>query len=378
MTDGRARIRVLHLIKCLGFGGAERLLVSVSEARDRESFDYEVAYVLGDLDDLVAELEAVDVRVHSLRSRSHYDLGWLVRLRRLLLERHYDVVHLHLPYSAAFGRLVVRSLPRSSRPLLVYTQHNLWHKTEPAVRLLNRLTIDLDDHDIAVSEVARASMPPSLRQRVDVIVHGIPAVGTDGAERIAVRRELGVGEGELAIMTVANFRAEKGYPILLEAAAALVGEGLPVRFFAVGAGPLEPEVRRLCAELGLEDHFRLLGFRPDVLRLLSAADLFVLASLHEAFPVSVMEALASGVPVVATDVGAVREAVGQGAAGITVPAGDAAALAGALRALASDGERRRDLQAHARDLGARYDVRSAAGQLEDLYARLMGRRAVVA
>lgn len=367
------RIRVLQLIKCLGFGGAERLVVSTAEARDRARFDYEVAYVLDTLDDLVEELQAHGITVHSLGSRSHFDLRWMRRLRALVLERRYDIVHLHLPYSAALGRLVARSLPAAHRPSVVYTQHNLWDRTDRTVRLLNRLTINLDDRDIAVSEVAKASMPKAVRDRVEVIVHGISMAGTDSESqtREDVRRSLGLAPDDVAIVTVANFRTEKGYPFLISAASDLVREGLPIRFLAVGAGPLETKVRRMCEQYRLGDRFQLLGFRGDVARILAAADLFVLASLHEAFPVSVMEALAAGLPVVATDVGAVAQALGNGLAGITVPPGDVTRLTDAIRTVVVDTDLRASLTAQARPLGAGYDIRTTVARLEEIYTALM-------
>jgi Glycosyl transferase 4-like domain len=115
------RPRVLLLIKGLGLGGAERLLVDVVGARDRERFDYEVAYVLSEQDALVSAMEGTGVPVHGLGAAASADLRWTAALRRLLVQGRFDVLHAHLPYTAAFGRLAALTLPRARRPAVVYT-----------------------------------------------------------------------------------------------------------------------------------------------------------------------------------------------------------------------------------------------------------------
>ena len=157
------RPTVLLVIKCLGYGGAERLLVDVVANRDRDSFHYEVAYVLRSEDALVPAMEATGVRVHCLGAGGNADLRWVPALRRLLVDPGFDIVHFHLPYAAAVGRLVVASLPRARRPLVVYTEHSLWDKTAGPVKVLNRATIARDQALLVVSEAARSALPAPLR-----------------------------------------------------------------------------------------------------------------------------------------------------------------------------------------------------------------------
>src|SRR5580704_576471 len=119
-TGTGRRPRVLLLIKCLGYGGAEQLLVDLVANRDAGAFDYEVAYVLASEKSLVPAVEASGVPVHALGARGNGDPRWLPVLRRLLVDGNYDLVHFHLPYAAALGRLVALTLPRRKRPVLVY------------------------------------------------------------------------------------------------------------------------------------------------------------------------------------------------------------------------------------------------------------------
>ena len=365
---------MLHLIKSLQVGGAERLLVSLTAGGDRERFEYHVAHVLADASQhLTEELGSAKVTVHNLEVSSHYDLRWLTRLRALLVGEEIELVHLHLPYTAAFGRLVIRSIPVGGRPLIVHTQHNVWQHTKPLVRALHRATYGLDDADIAVSQSVWAGLPRPLRSRTEVLVHGLAFGALDDSPlvRSEVRSEFGILPHEVLIATVANMRKEKGYEVLLEAARRLVDDGLPVRFVAVGHGPLEKEVRRARDELGLGDRFLLTGFRSDAQHVVAGSDLFVLASHHEGFPVAVMEALAAGVPVVSTAVGDVPSAVGEGGGGLVVPPGDPAALAEALRSLVLDPSRRQQMAKAALATGARFDIRRASARIEEIYDALL-------
>ena len=371
------RPRVLLVIKCMGYGGAERLLVDLLAARDRSAFDYEFAYVLEAENALVPAVQASGVTVHCLGARHNGDLRWTLRLRRLLMEGRFDIVHFHLPYAAALGRLVARSLPRGQRPILMYTEHSLWHKTVAPVRTLNRATIRLDKALVAVSPAADDALPASLRDHATVVVHGVDLAHSDALLsraneiRAEVRSELGVSPEEILVIAVANLRVEKGYDVLLETARILADQGLPIRIASVGRGPLEVELNERHRALGLGDRFTFLGQRDDVLRLMVGSDVFVLASHHEGLPVSLMEAMSVGLPVVATAVGGVPQFVADSEEGLLVAPGRPDLLADALVRVCSDPELRRRLGQGARRKGTVFDVRSASAKIEDIYRRLV-------
>jgi glycosyltransferase involved in cell wall biosynthesis len=362
-------LRVLWVTKGLGPGGAERLLVEHAASGDRESFEYEAAYLLSWKQHLVSEFARLGVRVHGLGVRSELDARWLVRLDRVVRHGRFDVVHLHSPSVAAGARPLLRARHRTLRSVVVYTEHNRWPSYKPLTRLANHATYRLNDVTIAVSDAVRESIAPSLRSKVEVVRHGIDIerVRAARAERVAVRQELGVQPDEVLAVTVANLRATKNYPRLLAAAKQVVECDPSVRFVAAGQGPLEHEIRAEHAALALGDAFRLLGYRADATRLVAAADVFVLASDHEGLPVSVMEALALGVPVLATDVGGLREAVTDGCDGLLVEPGSPRALAGAVLKVARDGELRARLSEHAARAGSRFSARLATARIEDLY-----------
>lgn len=374
---GSDRRRVLWLIRGLGPGGAEQLLVSAAKVHDAGRFSLEAAYLLPWKDALVPRLEASGVTTHCLGVRSPMDLRWLFRLARLVRRGSFDVVHVHSPVVAGLARPLLRLLPTMrSRPALAYTEHNRWSGYNPFTRMVNRLTYGLDDASLAVSEDTRRSITPRHRDQVDVTVHGIALddVVRWRADRATVRAELGLVDDQVVVVTVANLRAQKAYPDLLAAARIVLAARPDVVWLAIGQGPLEAEVRQLATELGLGPRFRLLGHQPQAARLVAGCDLFALASHSEGYPVSVMEALALGLPVVATAVGGIPEAVGDGVEGLLVPPGRPDQLAqGVLRVVADVALRQRLGQA-ASLRGQSYDIRATVGRIEALYSRLADER----
>lgn len=364
------RTKVLWLIKGLGPGGAEQLLLLSARVADHDRFDYRVAYVRADKTHLVPEFEALGVVPTRLGASVPGPWGWVRELRSLL--RQVDVVHSHSPVLASVARLLTLTLPKAQRPALVATEHNEWTSHRLPTRLANGITGFLDRHSWSVSQQVLDTMWPPRRRRSEVLIHGIDTTSTpsDPDIRERVRSELGIGQGEVLAITVANLRKNKDYPNLLRAAKTSLAREPRLRFIAVGQGPLEGEIKALHQELGLGDRFALLGFRRDIQELMAAADLFVLGSAHEGLPVAIMEAFAAGLPVVATRVGGVPQQVSEGQQGLIVPAHDADALADALVTLAGDDETRTRMGAAARTRSKDYDIRRAVTEQQRVYASL--------
>jgi glycosyltransferase involved in cell wall biosynthesis len=339
---------------------------------DRTAFHIEADYLLPWKDALVGDLEASGVSTHCLEVRDERDLRWAGRLRAQLQRDPVDILHAHSPYPAGIARLVVRSLPRRVRPRLIYTVHNTFPSFSAPTRILNGLTYPLDDADLAVSAEVHDTIWPRLRDRTEVLVHGIQldAARAQLRHRDDVRIELGLGPDEMVVGTIANFRAQKDYPNLLAAARLLVDRGWKGRIVAVGQGPLEAEMRARHAELDLGDRVLLLGQRSDAVRVLAASDVFTMASDNEGLPVALMEALALGLPVAMTKVGGIPDAVTDGVEGLLVPPKQPAALADAIEAITTDDARRAQMAAAARATGERFDIRVAVARTEQIYRRL--------
>lgn len=355
-------------MKGLGPGGAERLLVELAKVLDRDEVEVTCAYVLPWKDHLTGELEAAGVRCVCL-SRTRNDLRWPLRLRALL-KTGFDVVHVHSPLPGSVARLAARTI--RDAPQFVATEHNAWPTFARPTRVLNRWTSGSDAVTFAVSDEVRASITGAAASRAQTLQHGIDVAATARAaeRREQLRVELGLIPRELALVTVANLRAQKDYPNLLQAAALLRDRGVPFRLVAVGQGPLAEDIRQLRDGLALQEHVILTGFRPDATAVLGACDVFVLASAWEGLPVAVMEALALGKPIVATAVGGVAEALRDEETALLVPPRDARALADALERVLTDAALRARLADASRIRAADFDVRECARVQLDTYARL--------
>lgn len=364
------RVRVLWLIKGLGPGGAERLLVSAATVADHDRFSFTTAFVLPHKTSMAPALAAEGVECRCL-ARISSGKPWPLALRSLLLEEQYDVLHMHSPMVAGIARLVVRTIAPSRRPEVVSTEHNTWPSYSLGTRLLNALLYNTDRRRWAVSRRVRDSIWRPLRSGVEVLVHGVvPSDVVELGGRDTVRAELGLSDRDVVGITVANFRTEKAYPDLLRAARIAFDREPRLRLCIVGQGPLEDQIRNLHSELGLGDRCMILGYRSDVMNLLVGMDFFVLSSHHEGFPIALMEALASGLPAVVTDVGGVADAVTHTQEGYVVDAGDYRALAAAMVEMVQDDAARAAMGSRATVRGQNFDISLTVRTLEAAYADL--------
>lgn len=364
-------VRVLWVIKGLGPGGAERLLVAAAAAHSPERVAIQCAYVLPWKDHLAEDLARAGVNVACLSTKRR-DLRWPLRLARLVRSGEFQVVHVHSPLPGSVARLAVRTMPRSVRPAVVATEHNRWRTHRLPTRLLNRFTSRWNAATFAVTDEVRDTMTGRAGRQAITLQHGIdvPAVTAARADRAAVRAELGLADDAVVVATAANFRPQKDYPNLLAAVATLRDRGVRMHLVAVGQGPQEAEVRAECTRLGLDHMVTFTGFRSDAVRVLGAADVFTLASQWEGLPVALMEALALGLPVVATAVGGVAEAMHDGVDALLVPERNHVALADALERAVTDPILRTRLAGAAAARAPEFDVHVAVGHIEHTYLSL--------
>jgi len=193
--------------------------------------------------------------------------------------------------------------------------------------------------------------------------------GLRSVDRQTAREELGVGPEEVLLLHVGRHHVQKGLDLLLEALFELRRNGVGAVFRQAGGGPLTPVLRARASALGLEEAVQWLGVRGDVERLYRAADLFVFPSRYEAFGLSLLEAMAAGVPCVASSAGGIEEVVGSTGARL-VPVGDALSLFETLLQLCRDRDSRAALGAAGRARAIVFDARDRIPRLEAFYAAL--------
>ncbi len=320
------RARILVLIKGLGIGGAERLIADAASFWDRTRFDYRVAFMLPHKDQLVAELEGQDIGVTSLGAdKPKLTLGAIRRLRALLEDWQPALVHAHLPSAGILARLFFKGP-------VVYTEHNLANSYRQPTRWLNRVTYGRNASVLAVSDAVAESLHGFPGPRPIVVPNGV-SVSVTASDVASIREELGLGTSEPLVVHVGNIRPHKGHSNLIAATAKMIAERPDVRVVSVGGEKFSGDLARVRAEAetaGVGSALEFMGRRPDALAFIAAADVVVNPADVEGLPVVILEALALGRPVVATEVGGVPSVVIDGVTGRLVPPRDPVALAGAV------------------------------------------------
>lgn len=353
-------LRVLMVSTERGWRGGERMLASLLSALPA---DVHAVTACPPGSPLAQRLEASGKAVEPLDARGPLDLAALRRLRRLAVSGRFDLVHAHTSHAHA---LALPALFRTGVPLVV-TRHVAF-----PVKRLSRWKYRAVRRFAAVSSfvrdvLVRGGVQP---ERVDVIPNGIEVLPLP-ADRGAHRAALGLSPDEMAVVSAGHFSAEKNHRLLLEAWADAAPRHPSARLRLAGEGPLEESLRAQVRDRDLP-RVTFEGYREDLPALLRAADLYVSPSDSEGQGLSVMEALAAGLPVAATRAGGVADLVSDGETGILVPVGDAGALASALDALLGDAERRARLGRAGRARAERdFDLDRMASAYRDFYLRAL-------
>lgn len=345
------RLTVCQVLHTLDVGGAEVLAARLARAlRDEVRFVFACLDELGTLGEKLQD-EGFVVRV--IGRKPGLDLGCPLRLARLWRDERVDVVHAH-QYGPFFYSLAAR-LRGPRRPIL-FTEHGRHQPDYPRRKrmLANRLLLARRDRVVGVGAAVRQALIDNEglpADRVSVLYNGIDVTAfSANPDRAAARRELGVGPDDFVILQVARLDYLKDHATALRTLARVPNAYL----LLIGEGPERPAIERLIGELNLGGRVRLLGLRQDVSRLLHGADLFLLTSVSEGIPLTVLEAMAAGLPVVATDVGGLREVVDDGTTGYLAPARDDAALAECVRKLAGSPNLRHQQGVAGRERAARH------------------------
>jgi glycosyltransferase involved in cell wall biosynthesis len=367
-------VKVLHVITGLGVGGAELQLRSLLRHTKNES-DVVTLYNAGPVADMI---QADGVCVRDLGMTRNSDLSALSRLYRLIRAGRYDVVHAHLYRSQIYGRLAA-GLART--PVVLATEHSIGETTlerrrmTAGVRALY-LATDLCSHaTIAVSETVRDRLVrwgvPA--RKIWVIPNGLEfgRVAFDPGARARIRRELAIAQNCQVIGLLGRLAPNKRFDLVIEATAPLLVDGRVL--LVVGDGDDRERLEKTAARRGVTDRVVFAGERHDVGAMLSAMDLFVAASAEETFGLSVVEALANGLPALYTTCPAL----------VGVETHQARQVPGEVDAMrhhiAEQLAARRRSQTPVEAVQQRYGMASVAAQVDSLYEQLLtGRRAVTA
>ena len=350
-----APLRVCHVMSADLWAGAEVQVAAMAAYLVKDP-GVEVSAVLMNEGPLVYALRRLGVRVEVVDETRVGALGILRFLTRFFKEHHIQLVHTHRYKDSVLGALAAKL---AGVPNIVRTVHGLREPMTGWDRLKFRVYETLDkatlvcfaDLILAVSrQIAETLRESGYRPTMVSHIHNGVDLGTVGTTRSReeTRALLGLDSHTVLFGTAGRLSPVKGHAGLLRAAR-MVLETLPTaRLVIAGGGPLAGELRAYAGCLGIDNKCLFLGPRSDVHDLIAAMDVFVLPSLHEGIPMAVLEAMALGTPVVATDVGGTPEVIQHGVNGLLVPSGDDRALADACVDLVADPFRARSLAVNAR------------------------------
>lgn len=346
------------------------MLVSRIARRLSDRFRFVFA-CLDSVGELGRELERDGHVVRVLGRGPGIDLACARRLARFLEDERVGVVHAH-QYTPFLQAMLAR-LPFGGRPIL-FTEHGRHHPDVPSWKrsFVNRRLLGRRDRIVGVGDAVRRALVANEglpESRVGVVHNGInlaPFLRSREGDRMDVRDELGIGPNDFVAMQVARLDPVKDHTTAIRAIVELRRRIPRARLVIVGDGPEREAIESLVHEMGASFVHRL-GMRRDVPRLLAAADACLLTSVTEGIPLCLVEAMAAGLPVVATDVGGVSEVVEHETSGLLAAAGDVDAIASQLVRLAADPKLRSILGENGRtDAISRF----SESAMIDAYARM--------
>lgn len=367
------KLRILHINSARSLGGGERHTADLANALSRRG--HEVFVAAPALSPLVEELKRVPAEnVFELPLRNALDVQSAIELARRVREREIEIIHAHVARDYLLAALASR---RSSAPL-VLTRH-----LERPLKSLHRWTLSGVARVIAVSEAVERSLlaqkifPPEKIQRIP---NGIDVERFERRARTfdtqRFRRLSGI-KGSLVVGVAGELREHKGQDDFLRAAQQVSSAINDVEFVIAGEDQsprkeYRAQLERLVAELGLQARVHFTGWLEDVAAFLPALDIFVSSSRVEPFGLVMVEAMAAGLPVVATSTGGAREIVEDGVTGKLVPIGDWQALSRAVSVLLLDEEERRSMGERGRERArTRFSLERMVAETEALYGEVL-------
>jgi glycosyltransferase involved in cell wall biosynthesis len=360
-------VRVVHLVLTLNFGGLEKVVYDLVRSTDPQRFSVRVL-CLGEIGTLGPAFEAIGVPVESLDVHGRGMVRGIVAVAKRLRDLRPDVLHTHNPAPQIFGAPAARL---TGVPVVVYTRHGQHRQEGWRAALGNRLATRLTDCLVAVSAdaAAVARLDDGVSDsKLEIIHNGIDL------ERFSFVPGRRTADRYRAIHVARLDNAIKDQVTLLNAAKIVAAAEPGFVLDIVGDGPSRPELETLCKDLRLDAHVKFLGYREDVQECLKQAGLFVLSSVTEGLSISILEAMAMGLPVVATRVGGNPELVRHGTNGLLVPARDPQALAAAILELLTNPEKSNLMGEASRRLAEdEFDLQRVAARYEGLYLKLLKR-----
>lgn len=371
MPQGKHRI--LHLFVSLPMGGAENLLLSTLRLLDPERFSSVVCCIgeRGEIGEQILAMGVPLVELHLLK-KGGFDRNIVTALVDLIRLEKIDLVHSHLYHANFYGRLAARKVGVPA----IASIHNTYTRTKLHRQLINwylsrnTAAIITGSEEIRRDVIRYDHVPESM---VELIPNSIDLSRSESRlSKSQARENLGLPEDATVVGTVGRLEEQKGHRYLIEALALLRQKGIDAYLLLVGDGRERVALNTQTQQLGLEDRVKFLGTRQDLGDLFRAMDLFVMPSLWEGMSLAMLSAMAAGLPVIATDVGGVRNVLGSGGYGFIAAAGDANRLADKIAYSLGHPEMANEKARRGKQkIEATFSDHGMVNKLQEIYARIL-------
>ncbi len=344
------KIRILHIIKSLGRGGAEMLLPETLALHDQSKFEFHYIYFLPWKDQMVQAIEEQGGIVNCFEAKNNIQLiGQYPKIADYCHSHQIDLIHCHLPWAGFVGRLV----HRKTRIPMVYTEHNMQERYHPVTKFLNKKSFNSQSLAVGVSEDVSQSIKNNISPSIPVrtILNG---VNTQKFSRnnhdLSVREHYNIPENAIVIGLVSVFRFQKRIKEWLQVFRNLKDSSSEEIFgLIVGAGPLEEEIMQEVERLNLRESVIFTGLQENTLPYFNAMDIFMMSSSFEGLPIALLEAMSMECAIVTTNAGGIKEVVRDEKDGLMVPVEEWEELKERLKSLITDRSRLTELQKAARE-----------------------------
>lgn len=373
MRTKGGRKKVLMVLPKLDRGGAEMLLQYMLADGFSDEFDVSICTLCPSCDPASAQkFRELGVSVHYLDMKRTNFLRIMYMLYHLMLEIRPDILHTHL-YPIMHS---VLPAALAGIPVRIHTVHNVACRDGG---FLSRMAVRIASGYFGFTLIGISeTIASTIKQyhgvdNVPIIHNGIPVSDTRMLSRSCNRDAFGIHKDDFLCISVASFSARKNHMMLIDAFRRALSVRPELFLFLVGQGPLSRRIENLTKEFGISDRVRFLGLRDDVTELLCMSDLFLLSSHWEGLPISALEAMSAGLPVVTTDVGGLRDLVENGISGRLIDPQNVQSFADAIEEMAKDRERSRSMGEEGRKRVQRdFSISSAVREHEKLYRELLG------
>ena len=367
-------IKVLHLISSGGLFGAERVVLNLAAKSEG------ITSFVGALNnqhnphlEIIEEAKNLGLNTVVFDSHGKFDLGTVNAVKKFIVENKIDLMHTHNYKSDIIGFAATRL----TKTKWIATHHG-WIGTDKKLKVYEKIDSFILKQAkkivLVSSKMKRFFLQMNIKEnRLELIDNGIPLEKFNHQIRNEQMRSLwGARPEDCAIMIVGRLSKEKGHEIFLKAAAEVLKNIQNVKFIIVGEGTLCEELKQQTHDLNLADHVFFTGFLEDIPAAYAAADIIVNASSAEGLPLTILEAMASRLPVIATDVGAVGEVIKDHKNGILLEPGDDHQLALRMIELAQSKEKRHRFAENAfQDVCSRFSDTSMAIKYSQVYAEVL-------